>query len=224
VNYVCCYDSIRFVNWLQNGQGSGDTEGGTYTITGGGQNSGTVAIPSSSQRTTWAATDSLHYLLPSENEWYKAAYYKGGGTNTGYWTYPTRSNTAPINILSSTGTNNANFYDSHHTGTGGYTTGSPYLTDVGAFAASPGPYGTFDQGGDVLQLNETEFSSSLCLRGGYWDDSPDEMASYSKYWDNPTNEGFEAGFRVAMVVPEPGSLTLVVCGAIAGLIWWKRRS
>ena len=32
------------------------------------------------------------YFIPSENEWYKAAYYKGGGTNAGYWTYPTQSN------------------------------------------------------------------------------------------------------------------------------------
>ena len=26
-----------------------------------------------------------HWLLPIESEWYKAAYYKGGGTNAGYW-------------------------------------------------------------------------------------------------------------------------------------------
>ena len=55
------------------------------------------------------------YFIPSENEWYKAAYYKGGGTNAGYWTYPTQSNTAPSNVLSATGTNNANYCD---TGTG----------------------------------------------------------------------------------------------------------
>ena len=39
------------------------------------------------------------YFIPSENEWYKAAYYKGGGTNAGYWLYPTKSNTAPSNVL-----------------------------------------------------------------------------------------------------------------------------
>ena len=42
------------------------------------------------------------YFIPSENEWYKAAYYKGGSTNAGYWTYPTQSNTAPSNMLSAT--------------------------------------------------------------------------------------------------------------------------
>ena len=28
-----------------------------------------------------------------------------------YWLYPTQSNTAPSNMLSATGTNNANFYN-----------------------------------------------------------------------------------------------------------------
>jgi len=33
VNYVSWYDSLRFANWLQNSQGTGSTESGTYTIT-----------------------------------------------------------------------------------------------------------------------------------------------------------------------------------------------
>ena len=33
---VTWYDAIRFANWLNNGQGNGDTETGTYTITGSG--------------------------------------------------------------------------------------------------------------------------------------------------------------------------------------------
>ena len=51
------------------------------------------------------------YFLPSENEWYKAAFYKGGGTNAGYGLYPTKSdaNNPPSNVLSATGTNNANY-------------------------------------------------------------------------------------------------------------------
>ena len=32
VNWVTWYDSIRFANWLHNGQGSGDTETGAYTL------------------------------------------------------------------------------------------------------------------------------------------------------------------------------------------------
>jgi hypothetical protein len=62
VIYVSWYDAIRFVNWLQNGQGNGDTETGTYSITNGGNNSGTVVVPDATQRTTWASTNSADPL------------------------------------------------------------------------------------------------------------------------------------------------------------------
>ena len=104
-------DAARFCNWLQNGQpagaeGTGTTETGAYTLNGAINNSALMAITRNAGAT---------YFIPSENEWYKAAYYKGGGTNAGYWLYPTQSNTAPSNVLSATGTNNANYYN------GGYS-------------------------------------------------------------------------------------------------------
>ncbi len=34
VNFVSFYDALRFANWLNNGQGSGDTETGAYTLLG----------------------------------------------------------------------------------------------------------------------------------------------------------------------------------------------
>ena len=99
-------DAARFCNWLQNGQptgaeGAGTTETGAYTLNGATTNAALMAVTRNAGAT---------YFIPSENEWYKAAYYdpnKPGGA--GYWTYPTQSNTAPSNMLSSTGTNNANF-------------------------------------------------------------------------------------------------------------------
>ena len=100
-------DAARFCNWLQNGQptsaeGPGTTETGAYTLNGAITLSALMAIT----RNAGAS-----YFLPSENEWYKAAYYKGGGINAGYWTYPTQSNSTPSNVLSATGTNNANYYN-----------------------------------------------------------------------------------------------------------------
>ena len=91
------------------------------------------------------------YFIPSDNEWYKAAYYDP--SNASYWRYATQSNTAPINTLPDTG-NHANFYDHYDTGNGGYTDPTNILTPVGAFSASPGPYGTYDQCGDVWQWDE----------------------------------------------------------------------
>ena len=187
VTYVSWYDAIRFVNWLQNGQGNGSTESGTYTIAGGGQNSGTVTIPNAATYASWTTP---HWVLPTENEWYKAAYYdpnKPGGA--GYWTFPTKSNTTPSNVLDPTGTDNANFSSSGR-------------TPVGTFMASPGPYGTFDQGGEIWQWSETApytGSSDRLVQGGAWDYWVNDLNSSfcSATLDATTNEYSEFGFRVA---------------------------
>ena len=225
VVYVCWYDSLRFVNWLQNGQGTGSTESGTYTITGGGFNSGTVTIPDAATRASWDNAYK-HWVLPSENEWYKAAYYdpdKPGGA--GYWDCPTGSDTAPVNtILGIDGGNNANFFDGYGTGTGGYSTTSPYLTVVGEFENSDSPYGTFDQGGNVFEWNEAIIGSSRGLRGGGWSGGSRSLAASSRdSYYYPTYESYYIGFRVTSV-PEPGSIALLLAGAVSGLIWRRRRT
>jgi len=163
------------------------------------------------------------YFLPSENEWYKAAYYKSGGTNAGYWYYPTQSNTAPSNVLSATGTNNANYeeYTTQYT-----DTNPPYLlTPVGTFSASPGPYGTYDMGGDIDQWDEQSFpknGASYGQRGGDWaSQQADQMSSYYRFSNPPTDRNKLFGFRVAssiVTVPEPNSFGLLVAGALALLL------
>ena len=104
-------DAARFVNWLQNGQPhfqpgtpgevSGSTETGAYSLNGINDDNSLLQV----KRNPGTA-----YFLPTLNEWYKAAYYKGGGTDAGYWSYPTMSDTMPGNMLSSTTTNGANYY------------------------------------------------------------------------------------------------------------------
>jgi formylglycine-generating enzyme len=42
VNYVSFWDALRSANWLNNGQGSGDTETGAYTITATGIANNTI--------------------------------------------------------------------------------------------------------------------------------------------------------------------------------------
>ncbi|MGA2031732.1 MAG: PEP-CTERM sorting domain-containing protein [Thermoguttaceae bacterium] len=142
-----------------------------------------------------------------------------GSTNAGYWTYPTQSNTAPSNVLSASGTNNANF---------DYSDPTNYLTPVGAYAASPGPYGTFDQGGDLFQWNEANIGgSSRGLRGGvfYFDSNP-LASSYRLTSIGPSYDGYSAGFRVASSAasPEPGSVAMLLAGALAFGIWRLRRN
>jgi len=212
-NYVSFWDAARFSNWLQNGQGDGDTETGAYI--------------NLDNQDTFARQSGARYFIPTENEWYKSAYYdpnKGGVGIPGYWDYPMMSDipTVPSNdVTTPDGGNNASFSQN------GYADWQYYTTLVGEFELSDSPYGTFDQGGNLWEWNETAIDSvydgpSRGMRGGRWNtDSDSLLASYRFTWP-PTREGSSTTFRVASV-PEPGSITLLVCGLVTGLIWWRRR-
>ena len=168
VNYVTWESCVRYANWLTNGQGKGDTETGSYTI-----KDGTVTVP---DHAALAAGKTVKWVLPSENEWYKAAYYdpnKSGGA--GYWRYPVKSDTAPEANLN---------------------TNAP--SDVGSYAKAVSAYGTFDQGGNVWEYNDNQNGDKVALRGGsfYINDHEGYMRSATRYdvygakWPN-------YGFRVA---------------------------
>ena len=87
ITFVSWFDAARFANWMNNGATVGaSTETGAYTLNGA-----TTGIITKNAGATW--------WIPSEDEWYKAAYYKGGGTNAGYWLYPTESDSAPGNTI-----------------------------------------------------------------------------------------------------------------------------
>jgi len=234
VTFVCWYDAIRFANWLQNGQPTGDqgpgtTETGTYEITGGGYDSGTVAIPSAETRAAWPHP---HWVLPSEDEWYKAACYKGGSTNAGYWLYPTATNIEvhsdhPASLNHPTNSANcyrndgvANGYDDGFAVTGSTSTdiNQNYLTDVGAYIQSASSYGTFDQAGNVWEWNEAlnpnPWGNSHMLRGSCWGYNSYKAAASFRLYDStdceeggPPNEGPIVGFRVASV-PDPTTADL----------------
>ena len=211
---VSWYDSVRFVNWLTNGQGNADTESGTYLITGGGNNSGTVLVPDATQRMAWAATNSFHWLLPSENEWYKAAYYNAlGGT---YCAYPFQSNSEPAALAPPGNTNSGNFNNQAYN----YDGNGSYLTEVGAYPNSLSPFGSFDMGGDVFQWNDTAIGSGRGLRGGGSSNYPSLSAASFRFADSPTSENYLAGFRVASI-PEPHSIILVLIG-LSGLVIFNK--
>ena len=112
--------------------------------------------------------------------------------------------------------NNATFYDN------GYTISPYWRTEVGAHENSDSPYGTFDQGGNVWEWNEAVISSSRGVRGGSFYYDSDYLFAFYRYIIYPAGEISSIGFRVANV-PEPGSLILIVSGAIAAWILWRRR-
>jgi len=220
VNYVSYWDSCRFANWLHNGQPTGlqtaaTTERGAYTLDGyNGYDGRTIGRNAG---TKWAVT--------SEDEWYKAAYYKGGSANAGYWDYPMQSDIPTVpshHITNPDGGNNANFYQN------GYTIGSPYYrTNVGEFENSESAYGTFDQGGNVWEWNEAivyEGSNHPYrgLRGSSFDDYDLDLRASTRYLSpTPDIEDGYVGFRVSEV-PEPSSITALL-GGMASLVGLRRR-
>jgi probable HAF family extracellular repeat protein len=76
VIFVTWYDAVRFANWLHNGQGNSDTENGAYTLLGG--------TPTPSNANSISRNPGAKWFLPSENEWYKAAYHKNDGITGKY--------------------------------------------------------------------------------------------------------------------------------------------
>ena len=88
VNWLAC---ARYCNWLHNGRPTGlqnasTTENGAYAISG----------------TSATKISGASYWIPTENEWYKAAYFsmaKNGGLG-GYWKYATQSDADPTPVSS----------------------------------------------------------------------------------------------------------------------------
>ena len=87
-------------------------------------------------------------------------------------------------------------------------------------ANSPGPYGTFDMGGDVAQWNETVYEGGRVFRGGSYNLDVSYLESNSFFSGGPSQFASETGFRIAEV-PEPSSVGLI---ALAGLLLlrWRR--
>jgi len=203
VNFVTWYDTLRFANWLNNGQGSGDTESGAYTLLGG------TSTPSNGLSITRNAGATV--FLPNENEWYKAAYYNPATSS--YYQHPTSNNTVPAASGPTSAPNSANYDD---------VVGN--LTAVGAYSSTASPYGAYDMGGNVFQWDEALISGSLRgLRGGSYDFNESyQLSSTRSIILDPTFFGVNDGFRVAMI-PEPSTLILAAYGFAALTIWRLRR-
>jgi len=212
ITYVSWFDAARFTNWLHNGQPGGaqdaaTTENGAYTLLGA--MSGVIAKNGGAK--AW---------IPTESEWYKAAYYdpnKGGAGVGGYWQQASQSDTMAGNTIGVA--NSANFYDDDYVDFPGMA-----LTDVGAYGLnSDSAYGTNDQAGNVYEWNDAVISgSSRGLRGGAWLYEASYLPASSRSGSTPTFEYDDVGFRVASV-PETsaGLLTML---SISACLTRRRRS
>ncbi len=209
---ISWYEAAAFVNFLNTN--SGKTAAYDLTFS---NSQWSMALQSSSNAWTAGGTNlyrnkNAFYFLPSENEWYKAAYYNPGGSN--YFLYPTGSDTAPTAVASGTNAGTAVYDD-------------PF--SVPAIVESAGglsPYGTMGQGGNVWEWNESAFagtnsssSEDRALRGGGWGNTEFSLRSSSRNSIDPTLQNDLVGFRVASV-PEPSTAVLVL---MAGGAWLLRK-
>jgi formylglycine-generating enzyme len=220
VNFVSWFDAARVANWLQNGQGSGSTETGAYTLVGG-QTSGTAP----------ARNSGAQFYIPTEDQWYKAAYYKGGGTNAGYWDYATQSDTLPTAVNATTvGTGTSGGVSPVTSGNfanhnvGAVWNGLPgNVTTVGTNGAAS-YYDAFDLSGNVVEYNDLTGASGLLrgIRGGSWRNSDPTISSANRLASNSSSESNSLGFRLAapapVPVPEPSTWVMGMAG-LACVAW-----
>jgi sulfatase modifying factor 1 len=190
VGTVSWFDAVRFTNWLHNGQGNGDSETGAYTLLGG------TPIP-----TNWlsvARNPGAKWFLPSEDEWYKAAYHANDGSTGNYYRYATSSDLLPTAEAPPGGPNSSNFRSVVND-----------VTPAGAYSQSSSAYGAFDMTGNVSEWNETSILvTRRGHRGGWALEDPIGMSSTNRLFTDPDRQTAYIGFRVATIVPEPSSCIL----------------
>jgi formylglycine-generating enzyme len=206
VNNVSFFDALRFANWMNNGQGSGDTETGSYILLGG------TYYPSNGD--TVARNAGATVVLPTENEWFKAAYYNP--LSASYFDYPAGSDTPTGCSVPSGVANRANCGKQVDD-----------FTAVGSYPGSASPYGTLDQGGNATEWNETMIlaGSNRGVRGGDYSAafvSATSLQLAASFQSARTAfSGYtQTGFRLAYI-PEPSTGLLVIAGLL-GLAGWRK--
>ncbi len=183
IAFVSWQDAARFVNWLQNGQGSATTETGVYDLT-------------QPDHITLAQTRAAgaFYALPSPDEWFKAAYHDKTITTGGdhYWAFATRADALVNNSVS------ANYFDVDYAATQYSLAFYNCLLPVGHYSSAPSAYGTFDQTGSVWEWTEGDTGDRRFSRGGSWfSTTPATQLAAGSFEDRiSTEKTGTTGFRV----------------------------
>jgi len=217
-------EAARFVNWLNASTGNQ----AAYKFTTSGVNddialwqSGDAGYDASNPyRNSFAK-----YVLPSYNEWYKAAFYDPNTSS--YYDYPTSSNIAPTAVASGTAAGTAVYNNQ---------SGPADVNQAGGLS----PYGVMGLGGNVYEWEESSYdlanssgSSYGAIRGGQWVFQSVNLSASGRSLNDPSDEffGSGSGFRVVSVepssgppsvVPEPSMIVIGTLFGLGGLIARRR--
>jgi formylglycine-generating enzyme required for sulfatase activity len=218
--------AARFVNWLNTSTGN---PAAYKFATGSGVNAN-IAL--------WTSVDAGYdasnpyrnslakYVLPSYNEWYKAAYYNHNDST--YYDYANGSNTAPTAVASGTADNTAVY--------GSIAQGPADVDQAGGLS----PYGVMGLNGNAREWEESSYnvssgnynsdvSSYRGMRGGDWLNPSFLLSSSTRGYDLPSYGYYNVGFRVASLsssappaVPEPSMMVIGTLFGIGGLMAKRR--
>lgn len=181
VPWVTWFNAARFVNWLNNGaQQASDTENGAYALN---HETEYKIIQKNTSATWW---------LPSEDEWYKAAYYNPKSGR--YSSYATRSNKLPKLCASSKKVNSGKNFANYN----GCRPEKNKLSTVGSFTGTFSYYGVFDLAGNLWEWTDGVVSATnKIIRGGSWSWGTTSLHKTHRRDYLPQERDDDIGFRVA---------------------------
>jgi len=208
---ILWYEAAAYVNWLNTSQGYRPAYNLTYT-NGAWSMALWPTTPDTNGNVAWTLggtnlfrNANCTYFLPSENEWYKAAYYdlKKNGATAGYWRFATASDTSPMAVISGTQAGTAVYCE------------MPNASPASVYQAGGlSYYGTMGQAGNVWNWIEssstgsnTNAADNRILRGGHWSDwaypfPGNSLESNFRFAQSPIQSNYgwnRVGFRIASI-------------------------
>jgi len=215
-------EAARFVNWLNTSKGYAAAYKFAPSATGVNDNISLWRVGDAGYDASNPYRNSLaKYVLPSYNEWYKAAYYN---PSINYYYNYTNGDTHPTPVASGTAANTAVY---------NVLSGPADVDQAGGLS----PYGVMGLGGNVVEWEESPFnlnpasissSSVRGRRGGAWISTSVSLNSSGRSPREPYLEDNAAGFRVvslsssASPVPEPSMMVIGTLFGLGGLVAKRR--